>query len=505
MANVIGAIDIKSTRVSIVYPFLALAPFAIAQLFLGCDPLILFLCFAAILITFIPLHCNGRDLYSMFAILFGLKYVLAALIAKTFYLQPLQSNLFDPLPVFEMSLLLMIVVTAIAMVARGFDPGKTLFPFPTDAAGLRRLGLITFSIGFVAMVVLGLSGHNDGGGSAGILAIMTVNLGGLCFLGIAAEGSSAIEKSNGKSLFSPLLMAMLTLVLATVIALNLRGYFLTAIICIVVVAFIYRLVKPAYLIVAALIAAFFLTFLSPMTLYLRNQRNMGIAGFVSLAGETAFKMATNPSFYKTVTTYAKSAHLMNVFEEDSFDYFGDRSNVMNRITFIGLLDAVNQNAKTRTPLQFKPLAIAVKANVPTFLGNKKENFGLGDWLNWQMGMETPDYSAFLNFGLPMEGLASWGLLGLMIYPIVFITPVLLLFSRISSFRNPLPVGIYLLADLQISLTEGTSDTLMSDVIRGAPIACGILFAIYWFFFRRAPARRGLRSALLEQRDLQQAS
>ena len=96
LASFIGSVDLRETRVSIVIPFVMFGALEVIQLFLGSDPLVVLFSMVGILVTFLPLHFNGRDLYSICAMSFGIRYLGAALILKTLYRQPLQSHLFAP-------------------------------------------------------------------------------------------------------------------------------------------------------------------------------------------------------------------------------------------------------------------------------------------------------------------------------------------------------------------------------------------------------------------------
>ncbi len=160
-----------------------------------------------------------------FALVFSTRYLGVALLAKTFHGQTLESNLFDPYPTYALTLLLMIIETSVILLARKLDPGTTLLPFPTDLQNLRKLALIAFCIGFVGVVIAGRLKPAEGVASAGIVFNLASTLSTLCALGFIAEASYSIEKSNGRSLFTPLLIFMSLFILLAVIALNERGFF----------------------------------------------------------------------------------------------------------------------------------------------------------------------------------------------------------------------------------------------------------------------------------------
>lgn len=481
MANYIGSIDLKQTRVSIVIPFGVTCVFEAIQLYLGADPFIVFMSAAAITITFIPLYIFGRDLYAMFSIVFSVRYIGAALVIKTLYGQPLQSNLLDPIASYAWALLFMVITTSIMLTARYFDPGKTLFPFPNDLKSLRRLGIISFAIGTLGYAIVGGTDSNGTASAGGFIIIMS-SLSSLCNFGLIAEAAYAIEKSGKRSLFSPLLVAMLGATFLVVIALNARGAFLNGVIALGTIAFIYRVINFRYIVIGAVFLAFFTYFLSPLTLYLRMQR-MPKLQFIQLAMNTAVKATFDSSFRKMIYDTAKYTTLEDIKDEPPYDYYGDRSNVGNRLSFIGLLDAVYNGTKTRKQVGITELRRSLSDVMPGFLGYVKEETNLGDWMGWQTGILQPPFITYINFGLPMEGLATWGWPGFIAYPIIFILPVLLAFGRLSSFRVPLPLSIYLFTILQTGMIEYLSNGFMVALTRELPVLLITLSGIYFVFFR----------------------
>ena len=341
MANIVGAIDLNKTWVPITIPLGVACVLGAVELYLGSAPLTVLMCVAGLTITFIPLHLHGRDLYSMFSILFGIRYIGFALFMKVLYGQTLDSNLLDPTGSYALTLLLMVVVTAIVLLARRFDPGSTLFAFPNY--NLRKLAVACFIISLGAIAVVGHKGEQDGAG-AGALFVIASGLSSLCAFALIAEAAYGVEKSKGRSLFTPFLMGMFLVILLAVIALNARGFFL-GVIGVLLVAFIYRVLNLKHVVVGLVFVGFFVSFLSPLTLYLRQHRKMPIMQFISLAQETAVKVAIDPSFRKVVSDSAKYAQFQNIYDEPAYDYFGDRSNVGNRLSFIGLVDAVYNSSK----------------------------------------------------------------------------------------------------------------------------------------------------------------
>ncbi|SFK71801.1 hypothetical protein [Methylocapsa palsarum] len=486
MAAISEEQDLGDTRVSIFIPLTIIAGFAIAQLYLGTSPYVMALCAFGIAAPLLPLHIYGRDLYAIIGIIFSLRYAGVALMAKTAYGQPLEQNLFQPVHSFELYALLMAIVTLVLLIARRLDRGGTLFPFPTDLASLRRLSVISLSVGFAAQLVAGANAATQTGeANAGPLVIIAGNFASFFYLGLISEVIYGVTKSNGRSFMTPLLAVATGGTLLISMALNWREFFAAGMVALAMTAFMYKAIRPYHILGGVVIAYFFLTFLSPVTLYLRVQREgMPKAQFAALALSTFERAAVDPSFLEMIKNFELSNRFANFTDEEDYDYYGDRSGALNRFSYIMLLDAISSFSQGHTPIGWPALKQTAARVAPGFLGFDKRVslYGLGDWLSWQVGIGNPGMSSFLNFGLPMEGLATWGLIGFITYPFIFLIPVLFIAGRISTFKVRLPLSIFLFTILQHSLVEGNSDFFVGAVLRELPQYAVLIFLLYYGCF-----------------------
>jgi hypothetical protein len=156
---------------------LVIAAALIAQLALGTDPILVGLCGLALVVGFFPALVFRLDLYGILAAFFAIRYVGAALITKTWLMQPLDQYLNAPMAAYGLSCLLMIVVVGVVITARALDGGTTLFALPENAETVRLLGLVAFVIGatsyFVAGIIVSREENDPGMG----LIVLVVNLG----------------------------------------------------------------------------------------------------------------------------------------------------------------------------------------------------------------------------------------------------------------------------------------------------------------------------------------
>ncbi|ACK49661.1 hypothetical protein Msil_0690 [Methylocella silvestris BL2] len=501
MEKAFDSADLKDTRVPLIIPFAAASALGVVALCLGSSLPVVLMCVAGITVSFLPLHLYGRDLYSMVAILFSARYLIIALLLKIGYGQSLDSYLFDAAAAYGWTLVLMVIVTLIVLLARRWDPGKQFFEFATDPPSLRKLALISFSIGVSCLAVIGSRGGGDGEASAGPIMVIAAALVSFIVLGLAAEAIRSVELSGGKKLFSPLLAGMFGFTFLAVIALNQRAFLFDAVLGVALVGIMYRAISPRLIVFGLVFAVIFANFLSPLTLYLRSQRGVGISQFIDIASQTATRMIVDPEFRRTVVETTKFAQTQNFTEDTAFDYFGDRSNIANRLSHVALLDAVLNGVRTRTYVGFPAVEKNLAGVMPGFLGFKKDGVSVGDWLAWHTGLLEPPYTTYIVYSLPMEAYTTWGWIGFLTYPFIFLLPVLVIFSRLSSFRLRAPVSIFLFADMQHALIESTSDGFMNLVMREIVVLAIVLGAIHFVFFRERPpriARHLVKAALLRE-------
>jgi hypothetical protein len=73
------------------------------------------------------------------------------------------------------------------------------------------------------------------------------------------------------------------------------------------------------------------------------------------------------------------------------------------------------------------------------------------------------------------------ILGVTLWPIIFMLPMLVLFGRISSFAVPTATSIFLLSAFHWELIEGASDTFIGVATRSIPSAVIPLWLLYWLW------------------------
>jgi hypothetical protein len=263
---------------------------------------------------------------------------------------------------------------------------------------------------------------------------------------------------------------MLVVMFAIGIFHNTRSLMLDGVIVIAVSGIVYRVIRAHHLVGLAVATALASQIINPITMELRRVKyGKSAAEFASIAGDVVTKAVSDPDYLAVLRVrQAQEAKVDNPL--NLYDYYGEPTNVMNRFSYVALVDAIYFRAERQVPLGLSALDEIYSRVVPGFLVNKEPKaYGYGDWLSWELAIFLPPLKTFTNFGLPMEGYAVAGTLGFVLFPTLVLFPLLLVLSRVSSLRLPYPSSLVLFGALQWSIVEGTSDTYVVMLTRAIPI------------------------------------
>ncbi len=326
-------------------------------------------------------------------------------------MQPLDQYLNAPVAAYGLSCLLMFVVVGVILTVRALDGGTTLFALPVNAAAVRLLGLVAFVIGVTAYVASGIIVSRESDEAATGLYVLVVILGGIHLLGFVAEILYCSLTNRGP--FSLRLVVMLVVTFAIAMFLNARSVMFDGVIAIAVSGIVYQVFRARHLVGLAVAAVLASQIVTPITMELRRvKEGKSASEFASAAGEVIAKAASEPDYVGILRLrQAQESKVDNPLE--LYEYYGDPTNVMNRFSYVALVDAVYFRAERQVPLGLSALDEVYSRVVPGFLVNKEPKpYGYGDWLSWELGIFQPPLKTFTNFGLPMEGYAVAGTLRL---------------------------------------------------------------------------------------------
>lgn len=469
----------------------------LVQLALGADVLVLALSVTSVMLGLYPIVYLGRDIYTCFAALFTFRYAGGVLFAKTLYGQPVDSLLREPLSSYALAMVLIAVVVGLTMLARRWDRGTTVFPALGSLNDVRQVGLLAYLVGAAAGVIVGLLVKRDvDGANTGAVFVIASALMNLVYLGYASEIIYNVHKTNKRSLISTRLAGMLAFTISLALFLNVRSIAVNSVLCIFFAAFLLRALRIHHLGLGLVMAFVFSSYVSPLALELRTIKEGKTATeFASEVVELVSRTVTEPGL---IGELQRKEAFRSRFDSGTsqYDYFGDGSNILNRLAFVALLDSVYSQTKVLNPIGTKALTDQVIPRImPGFLVEKEARaYGYGDWLSWELGIAESGRISFLSFPLPVEGVAVFGpLIGVTIWPFMLMLPMLLVLGRVSSLLYITPTSLFLLSALHWDLVEALSDGYIAMLTRGLPITVIPAWCLYWFWGQRSRAATASRS------------
>ncbi len=168
------------------------------------------------------------------------------------------------------------------------------------------------------------------------------------YLGLIAETVYAIIKTGGRTFITKRLVVLFLIQVIFSISYNERGQIVACVIGIVTTAFLYNTIYIRHIIVGILASIFFVYVFTPITIYLRlNRGGVSVTQFAERAVSTFTKALTDPEYLKNLIEAEKYINYIDMKALVPYDYFGNRSDILDRLTWVGLVDAAYRTAYAR--------------------------------------------------------------------------------------------------------------------------------------------------------------
>ena len=150
------------------------------------------------------------------------------------------------------------------------------------------------------------------------------------------------------------------------------------------------------------------------------------------------------------------------------NYYGEPKNVLERASLVEHVDAVIVGTDLSRHTEFETIKIGLGRILPRILNPKKTSgWSLGDWMYDKIGIAS-SYGGFATLPFIGESYASFGWLGVFLFPIFFVTPIFLAFKKIGWSLNQNIWAIYLVIRFHNSFVEGDSSAYMLAIFRFLP-------------------------------------
>jgi hypothetical protein len=456
----------------------AVALLITAQISLGSNLVTVLFAILACVIALAPLTFVGINLFTLIPVIFYLRYEGLAVIFKTLLLQSLDSNLSMPVESYGLAILIMLAVALASVGAMRLAPKRQLLPELVELDHLRLIGALATGVG-VAGSLAGIASHADAQGGAttgfGVLFAFFVSY---PLLGMICEAVYNFHKTEHRTIFSLRLWIFFGINALISIVNTGRGGIADGAVTILLLLALTKKFRPSYMLVAAVGFIVFQGYVSPVLLDVRTYRSvLGPPQLLALTGETAARAAIDPSYLASLNRKESIGHRA---DNNIYDYYNNQSNIFNRLSWIGLLDQIYMASRERELLGVSVVPEMSAQLAPRFLfpDKKVASYLYSDWLASQYGFEAEGAGGALNFGLPMEGMVTVGVVGVFLYPLVAVFALCWAAASLSGWKACGPFAIFFFVIMDERMVEMQSDEFVNVFMRSLPVNCLIIYMLY---------------------------
>ena len=384
---------------------------ALCQLPLGGDPLIILLCLLTEAVCFVPIYLYGLGrTVGILYIGVWLAFSFSALLAKTLLLQPLDSNLFNPLLAFCIGLVGSVAFTIAAIAAYYVKPlQKNKIPPVMDPNILSFLAAVFFGIGVVVFFIAVYARRNS------LISNIAVQFSCYIGFGFVCELASVIIRSNRRHVFSTFSVIIGISMMYFSISSNSKFGILSVGLAYILCMTAYRVRFKWPVVIAGVLALAFLSeVVFPAIHIVRGYRDRLNPVEVSLAtvqtignllADDKETVAIKDTLAQQDAVSASAGGYQNV-------YFGSQQVWLDRFTNIGFIDAIARRFDFNGPFFGADSVLSQTMNfLPQQLDPSKNitfRLSAGDRLSQSLGLSARDQNAYATVTLPMELFSAGG-------------------------------------------------------------------------------------------------
>ena len=498
------------SHISLYVCLAASAILALAQIGLGCRLDVLGTALVGSVFGLIQVFLLGIDLLSLIPVVFFLRYFGVALVVKTLLGQSLDSELMHPLISYLLSAAIIAVSSAVTIILRTTRGWRGVIPELRLGIVPNKLIYASAIIGIIgAAMNIGTSSRVAMVASTGPLTQLGVGLRAAFFLAIIAQTWKDTQSADRGRFISIRLAALLIIGLLISLATNARELFVDCIVSCATVLLLRQRLTIYHFLLGSILGAIFIGFISPVVLASRQDKfGQDASGFIASTAKVAGQAATDSDYLATLKEQHHGSGNGRVITTQN-DYFAGRADIVNRLSWVSLVDTIYDAVQSRELLGFSSMGEVWERVEPRFLFPDKPvaRNTYSDYLAYRVGLERVGNEGAYSFGLPMEGFFSFGLMGLLAYPFLGLLTILGVANLITPLTKTSIPSIFFFMTVQHGMIEQTTDGYLAILTRGMSI-CGIMcFLIFRYCgngdrprnSRGNPFSRGSRISLVQRR------
>jgi hypothetical protein len=442
-----------------------------AHVVLGADPVVV--CLAMLTVAAgigAALYVGFLNTAALLISLVVFRYIGFPLIGKLLFLQPLDSNLGQPLGSVA-SILLGVSAFLFGLIPVAKINFKRAVLVPTsDHRQLNRISVLAMAVGCVANLGVALHAGREYTG------ITMANF-FVPFLHLALISAIAAElcKSGRRRSWNFWVLSIVLVEVVFAMVRNSRMSIVEILLCYIVTLSAFQgKIKWRRIGLTGLAAMFLVVAATPVMLYVRAMRsNLTWTQRITATLEAVADWRTALAHFQAIERFQEGHGFY-------LNYYGSPQNILERVSLINHVDVMKCATDRHGPVGGEDLRIAFARSLPRIvMPDKPVGFSHGGWLNCRANIECVEGS-FATVPLIANGYAAFGWAGVMVYPFLFGSAVLLLMRVVSGLDlNGNVWAIYLLIRFQNMFVEGDAAAFFQVIIRDFPQDVVVMIAIAW--------------------------
>jgi len=451
------------------------------HLFLGTTPLVLFLALVAILIGILLLFELGlENAASVVGFLFVFNTVTFAVILKTLFLQPLDSNLYRPTASYVVVLLAVLQLFFALKIVRIIPTGEPIFKPTTNLKYLKYLSIASFIIGFIFwllnqrfLIDRRASFYTESSSFGGFASFTFI-----FYMAIVAATAHVILSTNGKKSLNA--WVILLLIVGSIIGLvasrkielayTFLSYYLTSF-------YFRRFFSKKQVATLGLFIAFAFFVFGPVVHTFRSE-----LWFLSFPQKMNFlrdnwSSMLNKSQLETFLDRVLSRR-KNGYD---FEYFGRNLFFIDRFATIQHIDLIIDTVEQQEQLGAGTLLRGYSRVLPRFLYSKKSTISQADEVTWELGLRKFGVIGFPTVPLVGHAFAALGWAGVFFVPFYMFIILFLILKKIGWRLHQNIYAIFFLVPLVVNVHQWTHTQFIYRLLREFPLLVLLLLFISGVF------------------------
>ena len=431
----------------------------VTHLVIGADTLVICIAFTAFSLSLYPVYILGfLDIGAVLIALVGFRYVGFPIFAKLVFNQALDTNLYDPIGSFGITLI-GIIGYLLAFQSTTHMPFRRPILTPNNGNKvLTKISILAAIIGTSANAIVAFRVNEDYTG-------VTIANFFVSFLHLALISAIArvALRTKGRRSIDLWVMIIFAIEIEFAMIFNSRMGIMETFLCWVVTSISFETkIEWKHIIVTVTMVILMVTFITPVFFYLRGFRT-----------DLSWDQRTNSTIQIASQWRDAIDHHMDwkaLIERFGWhrSYYGKPSTVFERMSYINDADILKNGTDLNTNVGTKDLLISLKRVLPRFISpDKPSNYGQGAWLLSNIGI--PDPGPYPSAPLIGTGYVAFGWKGSFLYPFLLGITWLTILKYISGFSLRRNIWtIYLLIRCHNQFVEGSSDAYLEHILRILP-------------------------------------